>query len=457
MKLLTIQLRPRPQSGSTAVIALMIVAMGTLGLLGMVAIIQARTQQVEASEDAFLRRVRENNGRQMSREYAYRYILPSASGAGGTFTLTGGWGKIAAGSWAASPFTTSTTGEINPMGPGGTRDPFQVSVTASLYSQYSGGAWDADETPQSQQIQVRADCPALGGTLLGIHRSASGLLANNQVSGAITVNGSSYFWGADSLLVNREYDFSPLRVNAKNAAFGGADYQVTTSGVDPSVSKMMPDNLPFTAWLNHGVAGAVVNTGLLNLVAGPSGNSLTSYVTNNTPTTVTGTTAINSNGVVCNGLGTTTLTLMNANLPNLFITGTHLTLNLQGQTTAGNELAASTLNPVVIVVTSGTLLNINLLDNNTRPIILGIKRTFGLTGVGLNCTGVTNFRLMLFAEETPLTVDCNGTNVMMKGGIFTDRDLVQNNDGTLTLIQEDSPNTLENYAPRWAWVESYKQ
>jgi len=451
------QLRPRPHSGSTAVIALMIVAMGTLGLLGMVAIIQARTQQVEATEEAFLRRVRENNGRQMSREYAYRYVLPSASGAGGTFTLADGWGKITAGSWAASPFTTSTTGEINPMGPGGTRDPFQVAVAVSLYGQYSGGAWDADETPQSQQIQVRADCPALSGTLLGIHRSAIGVLANNQVSGAVTVNGASYFWDADSLLANREYDYSPLRVNAKNASFGDADYQVTASGVDPSTAKMMPDNTPFIAWLNHGVAGAVVNTGLMNLVAGPSGNSLTSYVTTHTPTTVTGTSSINANGVVCNGLGTTTLTLANANLPNLFITGSHLTLNLQGQTNAAQELAASTMNPVVIVVTSGTLLNINLSNNNTRPIILGIKRTFGLTTVGLNFTSVTNCRLMLFAEETPITADCNGANVVLKGGVFTDRNFVQNNDGTLTIIQEDSPNTLETVAPRWAWVESYKQ
>jgi hypothetical protein len=161
--------------------------------------------------------------------------------------------------------------------------------------------------------------------------------------------------------------------------------------------------------------------------------------------------------VVCDGLGSTTITLNNANLPHVLLDPNHVTVTLQGQTDAAAELAASTMSPVMIVINGNTVTTLNLNNNNTRPIIVGIKKAFGLTSLTVNCNTVSTFRLILIAEETPMTIDCNARTVSIKGGIFTDRNLIQNNDGALSIIQEDSPSALSAIAPRWVWVEGYQQ
>jgi len=450
------QAQKSKKRGSVVVVALIITAVSTLGLVGALGVVQARSAQVNSTEDAIFRRVRELNGRQLAREYVYQQVLPSTAGAGGTFEIPSNWGRITVGSWNESAFTTNTTGQINPVSPSPVADAYEVAVDVEVFSLVTdAGAWDTSSATQSYEYQVKGKNPSLAGTLLGIHRSGNGLIANNSVSGALTASGRSYIWESDSLSASREYDFDAVQVTAENSELGDDDYQVTAPGGNPAVSKLMPDNTPFQAWLNYGVAGSVTNAGLLNVVDGPNGNSLTQYVTDNGGVNIGGTSGYSGFGVSNDGAGHTTITLGQANLPNVILDAAHTQITLQGQTNFGLETAAANHDPVVIVVDGTLLTQLNIVNNNTRAIILGVQKGFGLGTVNLSISSAESVRMIMIAEECPMSVTCNGNDVEWEGGIITDRNFVHNNSGTLTIVDEDTPDELNNIAPRWLWVESY--
>ncbi len=445
--------------GSIAIIALLVTAVGTIGLAAMLTLVHARMSQIETAEEAVLRRVRLMNGKQLAKQYVYQEVLPTSAGAEGTYTIGSNWARITVKNWIGSAFTTTTTGEINPFGPSPNGVPFVETVEVDVFSLASSGSWDTTSEPDTYEFRILGRNPALGGTLLSLHRSANGALADNEVDGPITVSGRSLIWESDAVLADRNYEFLAEQTIGENSEFGDSDYRVAAApSGDPDVAKLMPDNTPFAAWLNYAVVSSVTNTGLLSVVNGPSGNSMTNFVINNGGATLAGTSGVTATGYSNNGSGVTTITLGEPSLPHLILDATHTTVTLEGQVDAAAETAASTLSPVVIVVQGTLLTTINIQRNNARPVILGVRKGFGLGSVSLNIgTGATDVRMILVAEETPMTVDCAGNDVDWEGGVITDRDFVHNANGTLTFIEEDSPTTLDTTAPRWLWVESYLQ
>lgn len=442
---------------SIAMIALLIVGIGTVGMSGMLAVLHARTDQVDSYESAILRRVRQLNGRQLAREYMYQQVLPSESGAGGTFEISSNWGRITVGAWAESCFSTTTTGTVNQVGPSANGEPFVVPVDVDVFSLVNSGSWDTSSATDTYQFRIYGRNPALAGTVLGVQKSSNGVTANNQVDGSITANGRSYIWESDAVLLSRVYEFGAEQAVAPGPQLGDSDYQVSAPGGDPLVAKLMPDNTPFVAWLNNGVAGSVSNSGLLNVVQGPNANSMANFVSNNGGVSVGGTSSYTGSGISNNGLGSTFINLNVGSLPHVILDGAHTNVTFVGQIDSASEVTASTMNPVVVVIEGTLLSNITFVFNNSRPVVLGIKKGFGLGTVSLNFSDADSARMILVAEECPITVNTAGDTVTLKGGIVSDRDFLQSGGGSLVINQEDSPDDLENVAPRWLWVESYLQ
>lgn len=438
--------------GSTAVLALVIVMIGSTGMAAMMAYVHANTILVDSTEEAFMRRIRHGNSQMMAVEFLHKIVLPSNSGDGGIFELPDNWGRIEVDSWADSAFSTTAKGSINPLSPGGNGEAFALPINIEVFGSVNNdGEWESTSGTKDFEFRVCGRNPCLAGTLVGVHRSASGLLANNAVTGSITANGGSFIWESDALFGDHTYDFAAERFNLMNKTLSPLEYLLSpVLGGDED-----GDELPYMRWFSNAVSGSVSNDGLLNVVNGPNANSMTGYVQSNGGVSVNALSGYNAYGI-SNFLFTTTVDLDNPSLKHVIIGGLTTTVNLEGQTDSAQEITASTMDPVVIILNSGTIATVNITSNNQRPILLGVKKTFGLIPVTLSFSGTDTFRMIYVSEETPTTINTGGATVTLEGGILSDRNLTQTN-GTLNIVQEDAPDVLDQIAPRFLWVEGYQQ
>lgn len=458
----------RGNAASTAVVALIIISVGTLGLISMLGIVNARNQQVEASEEGFLRRIRELNGRQLAKEFLYRQVLPNSTGAATTIEWSydngdsdpsdDNWARIVVGSWNTSAFTTTSLGVVNQTSPGGDSNPYEVPVTISVTGNVtSSGAWDTSLQAQTYRYRVCGRNPALAGTLFGIHRSANG--GSNQIGGTIAVNGASYVWETDS--GTKSYSFSGLRSATWNDEAGGPDYLVTEIG---TTDLLKIDGTPFLPWINNfPLGGAVSNDGTMRVTYDSNPNSLANTAINGGG--VNGLTT-NSNGVSSDPAGNVVIDLNDPSLPHVYIPDGAASVTFIGQTTSAQEIAAATMSPVVVAVKDSTtpsgaiptdpdVVSISCQGNNTRPLIVGIIKGPSNT-MDLQFTGL-NWRMIYFSEDVTTTVSTNGGTVNLEGGVFTNREFIHSGGGLLNIVKEDAPSELDGIAPRWAWVEGYLQ
>ncbi|MEZ5432220.1 MAG: hypothetical protein R3F31_13805 [Verrucomicrobiales bacterium] len=106
------------ENGSTILLALVVLGIGTMGVLAWAALIQARAVDADATQQALERRLRYENSRAMGEAYAaYHLANDGTRDAVGT-ELTGSWGKLTLSQWSGSPLsTTSSTTGTNHVSP----------------------------------------------------------------------------------------------------------------------------------------------------------------------------------------------------------------------------------------------------------------------------------------------------------------------------------------------------
>lgn len=463
--------------GGTAIVALIIVGMGSIGMTALISLVHARGMQIEASQEGFLRRIRELNGRQLAKEYVYHQVMPNSSGAGETIELSfddgdsdpsdDNWARIVVSSWNTSAFSATALGLANPVGPGAASNPFEAPVTITVLGNVtSSGAFDTAKQPEAFQFRVCGKNPALTGTVLGVHRSATGsneVRSVGNVNESIKARGAAYVWESASPTGNA-YNFEAERAGTSNPESGGADYKISGLDVSGSSDLLAPANAPYTPLINSFGSG-VANDGTLSVIWGAGPNSLQTTATNGGAMIADPLVVSSSNGVSSDGAGAIFIDLNDPSLPHVLVAEGANAIKLIGQADATQEVAASTMSPVIIAIKDSTnpaaiipdpdVAIIECAGNNTRPLIVGIVKDLPEPMV-LQFAG-TRWRMIFFAEETITTVDTLGLDVTLEGGVFTNRDFIHNDSGSLQIVKEDDPGPLESIAPRWVWVESYRQ
>ena len=442
------------ESGSVIIVALMICAMGALGITAWVSVLDARNGQVNSIEAAIARRISAENGRAAAKEYFYRNVVTKSSGAAYTENLPGGWGSFTVAAWGTeAPMSSSVSSAYNQFGP----VPY-LSYTKNFTVTISDGVSDL-----TNQFQVRSRSPMLGGDLFTLHSPTLTPAATNTVSGPFNVLGRAVIWTGEPSVNVDDMDAEQY-VNPDGAGS-------TLLLGDPVGGVVMPDNYPLAPATNNEFGGVAYN-GSLNVVDGGVGNEANSMLAKmGTPTVVEGSVVlVLTNGVECDGAGRVDIDLDDPNLPNLVIRDAE-DIYFAGQTTPAEDAAAAALPPVTIVSVRTTLLqrellNVRMFDRNFRRLNFGLKKLVGTEP--LYCffyDADTNptWRMLMTLENTPTVFqNVHEGIVTIQGGLQSDRSLALVNGldafpGSINFENETDPGTLEAVASRTAWIESYWQ
>jgi len=177
--------------GSVLVVALVISAIGTLGVLATISVIGARSNLAETQFNGLTRRIVFNNSKALAREVIYKNYLADDVILTTAQTFTAGttpvWGSVTIGAFDKSALTFSSSARSHPTGASPIRA-FSKDVTVQI----------GDGTNQYPfQYQMRSYNPALAGDLLSIHPTPEATAELMRISGDLKVKGRAVFWKGD--------------------------------------------------------------------------------------------------------------------------------------------------------------------------------------------------------------------------------------------------------------------
>ncbi len=421
----------------------------------MIAIMQARVGQVDALDEGCVRRLREYNGRQLAKDYAFRRIWTSSSGGDETVEISGGWGRIVVPAWNRTAFTTTQRASVyNHVGPNADGLPYQMSVNISVFNRLDdGGNWI---TTAPKTVSTRIQSRALANT--GVLLDARSQDASRTISGNLTVFGKALIWQPQAS--NNTFSF-------KAAQFSGYSGTVAKSNVaveNLAGATLAPQNLPGLSLPNwFAPAGSVLASGSYPAIFaddwGPfSSNAIAVSMTERAISlgaiSLAANSTHNQNGITGNGAGSFTINLNSLNLASVVL-DQPLSLSLIGQTSTAAQMAVENLAPVMIIIRSSTTVAVTFHDNNSRPLIIAFSSNNAAAPTLLFQNG-TDYRLHLIADHQPLTLSSTSTTTL-RGGISTDDDLTIES-GTIHLRAETArPEWFDQLLWRSFWVETYQQ
>ncbi|MBL9156167.1 MAG: hypothetical protein JNJ70_01750 [Verrucomicrobiales bacterium] len=275
---------PRPrlrERGSVLVVCMVLAALGTIGVAAWFSLLDARSQQVEASLKAVERRVSVRNGRALAQRAIYTNFLHANTGVANdvTYTLPSGKGRAILRANPAVPLRNDTAGlhaqdGVTPLN----------SASVSLVVDVMNGSGDTRWT-----YRLRNQHPALGGDLLSLHTPAAPADTAPLVSGNLRVKGRAVLWDA----IVRDFT-SGLRADEYLLPNGIAG---TTTFSNLAGTTVLPLNYPHYQ-RTTGVSGTgPAYRGELELISGTT-NPQNAYESRlgATPTTVSGTIASSKAG-----------------------------------------------------------------------------------------------------------------------------------------------------------------
>jgi hypothetical protein len=183
--------QPSTSRGSVLVVALVISAIGTLGVLATISVIGARSNLAEAQFNGLTRRIVFNNSKALAREVIYKNYLADDVILTADQTFTAGttpvWGSVTIGAFDKSAFTFNSAARSHPTGASPIRA-FSRDLTVQI----------GDGTNQYPfQYQMRSYNPALAGDLLSIHPTPEVTSELMRISGDLKVKGRAVFWKGD--------------------------------------------------------------------------------------------------------------------------------------------------------------------------------------------------------------------------------------------------------------------
>lgn len=474
-------------SGGVLVLALVLTSAATVGFAAWASLISQRAQGIEQLMAGTKRRLAVQNGIAIARQYSYQ-MLASAAGSTAAMSLSNDWGAVSIPTWSGYAMESVTPpAGVNVFSPSGSSDP--VVVYARWHeATVETPIYDFDRvpveiaTPTTKVLSmVKSRSPLCSGDVLIFHRPT---LA--KPAPAVTVTGNIQTVGGRMVLFN---PLSPNSFKAVNAS------QVVTPGyitATPSTfqlfapagqttSTLLPSNLVLPAVSGGSVSSSVDTTGKLNVIedATNGGNSFRDRIQYGSWMELDTSSSIDERGVSFDSsTGILTLNLAEPDLPSVIAHNNLSQIVLTGQNAPAEETAAdsyaasglcyvedaaTTTRNLTSIVCNGT--------GNQRRFILGVKKVTPADasgnaapggGVSINFTNSASapiWRLMMVAENTPLTVSATGGpgTITMIGGIQADSSLAAPT-GTanlLKLLPEASPLRLNRLAPRFAWVETY--
>lgn len=178
--------QPLPRiKGSVLVVALVISAVGTIGVLATVSIIGARSLEAESHFDGLDRRVILNNSKALAREAIYRNYLPNETVVAAETTFSyDTWAKVKIGDFDKAALSFGDAARTHPTGAAPIR-----AFSQDLSVKVNDGSND-----YGFQYQMRSYNPALAGDLLSIHPSPQVATEKPRISGDLIVKGRAVFW-----------------------------------------------------------------------------------------------------------------------------------------------------------------------------------------------------------------------------------------------------------------------
>ncbi|MEM1296490.1 MAG: hypothetical protein AAGH89_14070 [Verrucomicrobiota bacterium] len=449
--------------GTFTIIAMIVMALGTLGMLSLIAVMNARMEQVNSLEDRAFRHVREMNGRQLAKAYAYQRFWTTAFGGGETVDLPGNWGRIITPSWSTAGFsTTNQLGTVNQVSPSPDREAYAETIDISVYGHIdsSTGTWSTTATPKTVEYQVCSRALSLSDHVFESRRQTS----TKTISGNLRVHGKSAVWQDSG--ANNSIAFATEELVANNDTSVQTNFAVT----DLSGNTLAPNNLTVTDLPNwFAAAGSTLNPSgtypiFFNDDWAPFNDSGTFSSFENRMIARNGGTvfsvnalsgsSVNLNGVNSNGFGVVTVDLNSLSLVDTVIENV-VSLTFSGQTSTAEELAVENQPVVSFVARSAILTTLSFTGSNARPLIVALGGSNVVTANTSFDSG-ESLRLFLLADQQQLSISSGGTTTIF-GGLATDEDVAISS-GTIDLYPETTnPTLFEDLLWRSYWVESYLQ
>ena len=180
-----------PSQGSVLVVALVISAIGTIGVLATVSIIGVRALQAEAELGGVDRRIKFTNSRALAREVMFRNYLPADAtlATETTFSIPGDWGSVTIADFTEPALEFAAGVRTHPTGAAPLRS-FSQDVNMTL----NDGGFD-----HAMLCQMRSYNPVLSGDLLSMHPTDQVANETVRITGDLKVNGRAVFWEANYL------------------------------------------------------------------------------------------------------------------------------------------------------------------------------------------------------------------------------------------------------------------
>lgn len=458
MKPFLLHRRRSSRTGSVSVVALILCAVGSLGLLGMVSIMQARVVQVESLEDACIRRVREANGRQMAKEFAFRRIWTSAAGAEETVELPGNWGRITVPAWDRAAFSTTTRAAVyNPTGPDPSGLPYQLSLSVSVFNRVNPatGSWETT-SPKLVSTRIQSRALANAGVLLDARSESS---SSRTVGGNLTVRGRAMVWQPEE--VNHHFSFDAEQLSGYSRSVSQSNVTLQNANGAGALRPLNFPGLTFPNWFAP--AGSALAPGSYPVFfadhwspfsSNPIAPSLAERAVALGAITLQGGVPYDQYGATSNEAGLMTVDLNSLNLPSLILENP-LSVVINGQASPDAQMAVENLAPILIVLRSTATTSVSFLGNNSRPLIVAFQSNDSST-LALLFEGGASYRMYLLSEQQPLSLSSTGATIL-RGGIATDDDFVVAAGSFEVVAETANPQWFDQLLWRSFWVETYDQ
>jgi len=457
------------ETGSTILMSLVVMTLGTVGFASWVSLLSARASQINQKEHVISHRIAELNSRSLARESLYSGALTVRQSAPRFIAIPGSDSRTVISGVKESAFSSSTTiDNIVSVGQGNGHG-FQVRVPVTMDVERSRSAVDSTRLPSSiysRNYFLRSRSAQLSGDLIVLHRPKSNASTKQRLSGNIKVHGNTVIWDPENVVVGDSLKTSSYMIPTINGAAGLKALR------DLNGQHFAPSNFAMLPTTSGNAGPDTAFKGQIDIIDPDHATawSMKEAISKIGYTTVKGNVVHNNGrGVTSDGKGKVKIDLGSLFLPNIHIEDNVSEVHFHGQSSFVFNRADS-LPAVAIMITQSSesaldLSRIFFHGKSNRRLVVAVKKSLQSTSnsIGYAFTeGSINplWRMILVAENANFKVleDMNPFGqVTIRGGIATDQSFEWSENGNkkLYVICEEEPKFLEYLAPRLAWIESY--
>ncbi len=463
-----IGLRPL-EAGSTILMSLVVMTVGTVGLASWISLLSARSSHINNKENVLSHRIAELNSRSVARESLYSRALTIRQSAPRLISMPNSDSRTIIPAIKESAFSSAiTTNRIVSVGQGNGHG-FQVEVPVSMNVEREVKAANAAELPSSTYLRnylLRSRSAQLSGDLIVMHRPESNTEKGQRLSGNIKVYGNTLIWDPKNISIGDSLRTSTYMFPTINGFDRAKPIRDLGGHYFP------PSNFAMLALTSGSVVSGTAFSGKINIIdpRPTTSYSMKESIRKIGYTRVKGNVIHNNGrGVTSDGQGKIEIELGSSFLPNIHIEDNVTEVHFHGQSNFVFS-HASLLPAVAIIITqsSKSMLDLSRIffhGKSNRRLVVAVKKNFqsspydvqyAFTKASINPL----WRMILIAENTPFKIleeqNPNG-QVTIKGGIATDQSFEwsENRNKKLNVTRETAPKFLEYLAPRSVWIESY--